>query len=69
MCARDPLITHISNMPGHELRILFKCLSDIEDAIEWDYELERAIFETFLGHLWRATEGEDMLDEGRKRKE
>lgn len=63
--ARDPLLTHIKNMPGHDLRVIFSILEEIENNIIYEYAEEESIFETFLGHFWKATEGEDMLDAGR----
>jgi hypothetical protein len=52
-------------MPGHDLRVIFSILEEIENNIIYEYAEEESIFETFLGHFWKATEGEDMLDAGR----
>jgi hypothetical protein len=48
-------------MPGHDLRVIFGILEEIEDNIIFEYDEEKSIFETLMGHLWKATEGEDML--------
>lgn len=64
---REDLLSFFENISDHHLHELFSIIHEIKNVLEWETSSEKLTFECFAGVLWKATEGLDMVVDGKNR--
>lgn len=65
---REDLISFFENVADHNLRELFDIVQEVKDNIIFDTTSEEQTFDMFSTYLWKATEGYELVVDGKNRK-